>query len=79
LLSRIVTENNLPFSQIAYMGDDVNDLANICAAGWSFTPANATQPIKNHADVLLQNKSAEGAIREATEFIIKYNNRYDTL
>jgi len=77
LLSRIVTDRNLSFSNIAYIGDDVNDMANICAAGWSFTPANATQPIKNHADVLLQQNSAEGAIREAIEFIIKYNNRYD--
>jgi N-acylneuraminate cytidylyltransferase len=79
LLSRIVTDRNLSFSNIAYIGDDVNDMANICAAGWSFTPANATQPIKNHADVLLQKNSAEGAIREAIEFIIKYNNRYEKL
>jgi 3-deoxy-D-manno-octulosonate 8-phosphate phosphatase KdsC-like HAD superfamily phosphatase len=79
LLSRIVRDKNLSFSQIAYMGDDVNDLANMCAAGWSLAPANATQPIKNHADIILQKNSAEGAIREATEFIIKYNNRYDTL
>ncbi|WP_292891613.1 acylneuraminate cytidylyltransferase [Nonlabens sp.] len=77
LLSRIVADKNLSFSQIAYMGDDVNDLANMCAAGWSFTPANATQLIKIHADVRLQNNSGEGAIREATEFIIKYNNRYE--
>ena len=79
LLTRITTDRNLSFSNIAYIGDDVNDMANICAAGWSFTPANATQPIKNHADVILQNNSAEGAIREATEFIIKYNNRYESL
>lgn len=79
LLSRIVTDRKLSFSNIAYIGDDVNDMANICAAGWSFTPANATQPIKNHADVILQNNSADGAIREATEFIIKYNNRYESL
>ena len=77
LLSRIVTDRDLSFSNIAYIGDDVNDMANICAAGWSFTPANATMPIKNHADVILQNNSAEGAIREACDFIIKYNNRYE--
>ncbi|WP_298352452.1 acylneuraminate cytidylyltransferase [uncultured Dokdonia sp.] len=77
LLSRIVTDRELSFSNIAYIGDDVNDMANICAAGWSFTPANATMPIKNHADVILQNNSAEGAIREACDFIIKYNNRYE--
>ncbi|PRP66987.1 acylneuraminate cytidylyltransferase [Nonlabens agnitus] len=77
LLSRIAHERNLSFSNMAYVGDDVNDLANICAAGWSFTPANATTTIKNHADVILNNDSANGAIREACEFIIKYNNRYE--
>ncbi|KQC34136.1 cytidyltransferase [Nonlabens sp. YIK11] len=76
LLSRIAHERNLSFSNMAYIGDDVNDLANICAAGWSFTPANATLTIKNHADVILNNDSANGAIREACEFIIKYNMRF---
>jgi N-acylneuraminate cytidylyltransferase len=79
LLLRIAADRDLSFSNIAYIGDDVNDMANMCAAGWSLTPANATQPIKNHADVLLQQNSAEGAIREAIEFIIKYNNRYEKL
>ncbi|RMB57419.1 acylneuraminate cytidylyltransferase [Dokdonia sinensis] len=77
LLSRIATDRGISFSEMAYIGDDVNDLANICAVGWSLTPANATMPIKNHADIILQNNSAEGAIREACDFIFKYNNRYE--
>lgn len=76
LLSRIASDRNIEFENMAYMGDDVNDLANICAVGWSLIPANATQPIKLHADVILQNDSAAGAIREACEFIMKYNNRF---
>lgn len=76
LLSRISKDQNVDFSNMAYIGDDVNDLANICAVGWSLTPANATQAIKNHADVILQNNSAQGAIREACEFIMKYNERF---
>jgi len=55
----------------------VNDLANMCAAGWSLTPANATTIVKNHADIILQNDSAAGAIREACVFLMKYNNRYE--
>ena len=77
LLSRIAADRGISFSEMAYIGDDVNDLANMCAVGWSFTPANATMPIKNHADIILQNNSAEGAIREACNFILKYNNRYE--
>ncbi len=77
LLTQIASERDINFSQIAYVGDDVNDLANVCAAGWSLTPANATQTIKNHADIILNNDSASGAIREACEFILKYNTRYE--
>ena len=77
LLARIREQLDLDFSQIAYIGDDVNDLANICAAGWSFAPANATIEIKQQADVGLTNDSAEGAIREACQFILRYNTRYE--
>ncbi|MEO2081649.1 MAG: HAD hydrolase family protein [Leeuwenhoekiella sp.] len=77
LLSRILVERDLDYSQIAYVGDDVNDMANICAAGWSFAPANATQEIKRNADVILTRDSAAGAIREACEFILRYNPRYE--
>jgi len=77
LLSRIVVQQELNFSQIAYVGDDVNDMANICAAGWSFAPSNATPEIKRHADVILTKDSAAGAIREACEFILRYNKRYE--
>ncbi|WP_124980920.1 acylneuraminate cytidylyltransferase [Nonlabens xiamenensis] len=76
LLSRIAHDRQLSFSSMAYIGDDVNDLANICAVGWSFTPANATAAVKNHADVILQHESAAGAIREACGFIERYNQRF---
>ena len=77
LLSKLVDENKLSFSQLAYVGDDVNDLANICACGWSFAPANAMIPVKNHADVILSKNSAAGAIREVCDFLLRYNTRYE--
>lgn len=64
------------FSNIAYIGDDVNDLAGMCSAGWSFAPSNAMPIIREHADIKLQNKSGSGAIREAVDFILNYNNRF---
>jgi N-acylneuraminate cytidylyltransferase len=75
LLRKILKDNNLSLNNMAYMGDDVNDLANICSVGWSFTPNNATQIVKLHADIILSKNSGDGAIREACEFILKYNKR----
>ena len=57
-------------ANIAYVGDDVNDLTNICSVGWSMTPNNATQIVKQHADIILPTNSGNGAIRSACEFIM---------
>lgn len=76
-LRHFAQNNSISFNSMAYCGDDVNDLANICTVGWSFAPQDAVMEVKSHADIILANKSAEGAIRELCEFILKYNTRYD--
>ena len=76
LLNKIAKDQGLPLSNFAYIGDDVNDLANICTVGWSFAPNNATAIVKLNADVILSKDSANGAIREACEFIKTYNKRF---
>lgn len=75
-LKNFLNNRQTDFSTIAYVGDDVNDLANICAASWSFAPSNATQIIKNHVDIVLNNPSSQGAIREVCELLLKYNKRF---
>lgn len=77
LLSNILNEKSISRNCIAYVGDDINDLSNMCSVGWSLTPNNATQILKLHADIVLSKNSGEGAIREACEFILKYNKRYE--
>lgn len=76
LLKQLLKEKNISINNVAYMGDDVNDLANMCSAGWSLAPNNATAIVKLHADIILSKDSGNGAIREACEFIMKYNKRF---
>lgn len=76
-LTKLALDKNISFNNIAYVGDDVNDLANICSVGWSFSPNNAIESVKQHADIKLAQDSANGAIRATTEFIINYNKRYE--
>ena len=78
-LTNFALEKNIDFGAIAYVGDDVNDLSNLCRAGWSFAPSNATKIVLNNVDLVLNNSSGNGAIREVCEFIIHYNNRYLTV
>jgi YrbI family 3-deoxy-D-manno-octulosonate 8-phosphate phosphatase len=76
-LQHFIATKNCSFEAVAYVGDDVNDLANICSCGWSFAPANATSIVKTHADLVLTHSSGDGAIREVCEFIMKYNKKYE--
>jgi YrbI family 3-deoxy-D-manno-octulosonate 8-phosphate phosphatase len=76
-LKHFLINRNSSFDAVAYVGDDVNDLANICSVGWSFAPNNATQIVKNNADIVLNHNSGDGAIREVCEMILKYNKRYE--
>jgi N-acylneuraminate cytidylyltransferase len=76
LLNLIAIEKNISLNNMAYMGDDVNDLTNICSVGWSLAPNNATDIVRQHADIVLSKNSGAGAIREACQFIFNYNKRF---
>ncbi|MCF7568962.1 acylneuraminate cytidylyltransferase [Sabulilitoribacter arenilitoris] len=76
LLQNIIQKKSISINNVAYLGDDVNDLTNICSVGWSLVPNNATDIVKQHADIVLSKNSGAGAIREACEFIINYNKRF---
>lgn len=76
LLKNIVSKAGITMSNVAYVGDDVNDLTNICSVGWSLAPNNATDIVKANADIVLSKNSGAGAIREACQFIINYNKRF---
>lgn len=76
LLNNVIEEQATTLNNVAYIGDDVNDLTNICSVGWSLAPNNATDIVKQHADVILSKNSGSGAIREACQFIMNYNKRF---
>ena len=60
---------NLKKEQIAYIGDDINDLEIMQAVGVSACPSDAHKRIMEIADIKLQRKGGEGAVRE---FIDEY-------
>ncbi len=73
LLDEILKKNNLIEENIAFIGDDVNDLKIMERIGFKATPADGTVFIKNIADYVCENKSGNGAFRELAELIIAFN------
>lgn len=75
LLTHLCSKLGVARNEIAYVGDDINDLAGICATGLGICPDNAVVAMKAQADHVLKRKGGEGAAREAIEFIINWNKR----
>lgn len=71
--------NNLELSkeEIAYMGDDLNDLPAFQAAGIAFAPADAVAEVKSAANIVLPNNGGRGAVRAAIELILKSQNKWE--
>lgn len=63
-------QTGLALSSIAYMGDDLPDLAAIRLAGLGIAPANAADYVQRHADWVTRHAGGNGAVREAAEFIL---------
>lgn len=73
LLTEILKVNKIAKDNIAYIGDDVNDLELLSEVGLSATPADGTDFIKNIAHYVCENKGGNGAFREFAELLIALN------
>lgn len=54
----------IEFRQVAYIGDDVNDLEVMQQVGLSACPHDAHHTVVRQADIVLQHKGGEGCVRE---------------
>lgn len=70
---------NISLSDIAYIGDDINDIALLKNAGFAGVPANAPTYIKELSTVPLQKKGGEGVFREFVEHILLINKNYQEI
>ena len=70
LLEICKNENLLP-ENTAFIGDDVNDIGIIKAAGFSACPSDAVTQIKEIVDLVLPTKGGQGAFREFADLVLK--------
>jgi 3-deoxy-D-manno-octulosonate 8-phosphate phosphatase (KDO 8-P phosphatase) len=64
-------------SEIAYIGDDLNDLPAFDRAGVSIAVANAVEEDKARADVVTERGGGHGAVREVIELILKARGEWE--
>ncbi|MGH7259753.1 MAG: KdsC family phosphatase [Nitrospiraceae bacterium] len=71
VLRAMAARHGVTLQEIAYMGDDVNDLAALRAVGFSASPADGLPAIRKAVTYVCRAKGGEGAVREVVEMILE--------
>jgi YrbI family 3-deoxy-D-manno-octulosonate 8-phosphate phosphatase len=74
VFAEICSRLGLQPQQVAYIGDDYNDIEIMKLAGLTACPADALPLIKAQADYICEINGGEGCFREFAEFIIDASN-----
>ncbi len=61
----------IDLQNVAYVGDDINDLAVIRAVGFGCSVANGIEEVKAAASYVTQKEGGQGAVREIIDMIIQ--------
>jgi YrbI family 3-deoxy-D-manno-octulosonate 8-phosphate phosphatase len=70
----MATRHGLSLREVAYIGDDVNDIEALQAVGFSAAPADGLPQVLKVVDYVCRQKGGEGAVRELTEMILLSHN-----
>lgn len=74
VLKSLVEKYNLDISQVAYVGDDVNDIECMKICGFTACPADATKQVKEACDFVSSFNGGDGAVRDFIDCILSYRN-----
>ncbi len=78
-LREILDRRGLKPEEVAYIGDDINDLPVGTKVGLFFVPANHHPSIRPYADYILSKEGGQGAIREVVDIILNNKGLLDDL
>jgi len=70
LLTALAKKYGLSLDQVAYIGDDVNDLEALRAVGFAAAPADAMTYVLKAVHYVCKKKGGEGAVRELADLIL---------
>lgn len=71
VLETILKKYDIILEEVAYIGDDVNDLQCMNFVGYSACPNDAVKEVKNIVKYICKFNGGQGAVREFIELIIE--------
>ena len=70
ILRHLSEKYGIPFAQMAYIGDDVNDVEALKTVGYAAAPADCVAQVRQVVHYVCKKKGGEGAVREVIDRIL---------
>lgn len=70
-VKQICDEYQISLDEVAYIGDDVNDIELLQAVGFSASVPNAMEEVKEVVDYVTTRPGGSGAVREVIEYLLR--------
>src|ERR1700754_1353715 len=74
---QIIRDARVEDAEVAYMGDDLLDLAVLARVGLSAAPADAAAEVRERVDWVSGAAGGRGAARELVELVLRAQDRWD--
>ncbi len=75
ILAHLSEKYGIPFGQMAFMGDDVNDVPALQTVGYAAAPADCVDQVRQVVHYICKKKGGEGAVREVLDMIVSAKRR----
>ena len=75
IIGKWCKEMNIGFDNVAYMGDDLNDIDVMKKVKLTACPNDAVDEIKKISTYVCEKNGGDGAVREFCDFILKIKTR----
>ena len=75
VVREMASRYGITLEQVAYIGDDINDVETLKAVGFSAAPADGLPEVLAVVDYVCRNKGGEGAVREVIDMVLVAQQR----
>lgn len=76
IISNLCADLGIHLSEVAFIGDDLNDIQLLKRVGFSSVPSSAPESVRKLVDYVTEKSGGNGAFREFVEQIFSRNSIY---
>ena len=78
-MEKLITKLGITLDEVAYMGDDINDLGVMRMVKIAAAPKNSAAEVLERVHFISTKDGGDGAVREFIEFLMKENGTWENV